>query len=209
MWLVPATEYVSSFGCVRYSTLRQFPWSRELWALLLDRMFQAGTRLVVFDLVFSPPDDGDPVFRAALDRYRDKVVIGANFDLSQASVQGGAALNAVNVPPNASLIPPPQMEDDRVGYVIFYPDFIDPKIRSARYTITDRQLARGWPQHQLFAAGIACRSAVTIRYHLAAEEIRRLLNDWLRCADRFTCPHGRPVVLSMSEVEMEKYFKRR
>jgi DNA mismatch repair protein MutL len=59
------------------------------------------------------------------------------------------------------------------------------------------------------AAGIACRSAVTIRYHLAAEEIRRLLNDWLRCADRFTCPHGRPVVLSMSEVEMEKYFKRR
>jgi DNA mismatch repair protein MutL len=59
------------------------------------------------------------------------------------------------------------------------------------------------------AAGIACRSAVTVRYHLAAEEIRRLVNDWLRCADRFTCPHGRPVVLSMSEEEMERYFKRR
>jgi DNA mismatch repair protein MutL len=59
------------------------------------------------------------------------------------------------------------------------------------------------------AAEIACRSAVTIRYHLAPEEIRRLLSDWLRCADRFTCPHGRPVVLSMSEEELEKYFKRR
>ncbi len=59
------------------------------------------------------------------------------------------------------------------------------------------------------AAGIACRSAVTIRYHLAPEEIRRLLSDWLRCADRFTCPHGRPVVLSMSEEEMERYFKRK
>ena len=59
------------------------------------------------------------------------------------------------------------------------------------------------------AAQIACRSAVTIRYHLAPEEIRRLLADWLRCADRFTCPHGRPVVLSMSEEELEKYFKRR
>ncbi len=59
------------------------------------------------------------------------------------------------------------------------------------------------------AAGIACRSAITIRYHLAPEEIRRLLSDWLRCADRFTCPHGRPVVLSMSEDEMERYFKRR
>ncbi|MEO8189234.1 MAG: DNA mismatch repair endonuclease MutL [Acidobacteriota bacterium] len=59
------------------------------------------------------------------------------------------------------------------------------------------------------AAGIACRSAITVRYHLAAEEIRRLLSDWLRCEDRFTCPHGRPVVLSMSEEEMERYFKRR
>lgn len=59
------------------------------------------------------------------------------------------------------------------------------------------------------AAGIACRSAVTIRYHLAPEELRRLLFDWLRCADRFTCPHGRPVVLSMSEEELERYFKRR
>ena len=58
-------------------------------------------------------------------------------------------------------------------------------------------------------AALACRSAVTIRYHLAPEEIRHLLSDWMRAADRFTCPHGRPVVLSMSEEELEKYFKRR
>jgi DNA mismatch repair protein MutL len=59
------------------------------------------------------------------------------------------------------------------------------------------------------AASLACRSAVTIRYHLAPEEIRRLLFDWGKTADRFTCPHGRPVVLSMTEEELEKYFKRR
>jgi DNA mismatch repair protein MutL len=59
------------------------------------------------------------------------------------------------------------------------------------------------------AAGLACRSAVTIRYHLAPEEIRRLLSDWAKTADRFTCPHGRPVVLSMTEEDLEKYFKRR
>ena len=59
------------------------------------------------------------------------------------------------------------------------------------------------------AVSLACRSAVTIRYHLAPEEIRHLLSDWARAADRFTCPHGRPVVLSMSEEDLEKYFKRR
>jgi DNA mismatch repair protein MutL len=58
-------------------------------------------------------------------------------------------------------------------------------------------------------ASLACRSAVTIRYHLAPEEIRRLLADWAKTADRFTCPHGRPVVLSMTEEDLEKYFKRR
>jgi DNA mismatch repair protein MutL len=59
------------------------------------------------------------------------------------------------------------------------------------------------------AAALACRSAVTIRYHLAPEEIRRLLADWMKTSDRFTCPHGRPVVLLMTDEELEKYFKRR
>jgi DNA mismatch repair protein MutL len=59
------------------------------------------------------------------------------------------------------------------------------------------------------AATIACRSAVTIRYHLAPEEIRRLLGDWMKTGDRFTCPHGRPTVLLTSDEDLEKYFKRR
>jgi DNA mismatch repair protein MutL len=59
------------------------------------------------------------------------------------------------------------------------------------------------------AASLACRSAVTIRYHLAPEEIRHLIAEWSKTQDRFTCPHGRPVVLSMTEEELERYFKRR
>jgi adenylate cyclase len=89
---------------------RPFPWSREVWALLLDRLFAAGARLVVFDFIFSPPNDGDPAFHAALDRYRDKVVLGANFDMEKA---------AQEVTPNDMLIPPPQLLDQRVGFVNF------------------------------------------------------------------------------------------
>ena len=44
------------------------------------RLFASGARLVMFDLIFNPPNDGDPAFHAALDRYRGKVVVGANFD---------------------------------------------------------------------------------------------------------------------------------
>src|ERR1700730_5697207 len=121
-----------------------FPWSREVWALLLDRLFGAGARLVMFDIIFNNPNKGGPAFHAALDRYRDKVVVGANFDLSQASQSGGGF--AQTVVPNSVLIPPPQMQDSRVGYVNFFPDRLDQKIRAVRYTITDMQLAQMPPQ---------------------------------------------------------------
>jgi adenylate cyclase len=118
-----------------------YPWSRELWGLLLDRLFQAGARLVMFDIVFDKPGEGDDTFRAALDRYHDRVVIGANFDLSHLRDQGELI---VNVPPSSSLISPPQMKDDRVGSVIIFPDPLDSRIRSVSYRFTELQL-RGFP----------------------------------------------------------------
>jgi adenylate cyclase len=95
-------------------------------------LFGAGAREVVFDMIFSPPNDGDPAFHAALDRYRDKVVMGANFDVANA---------AQAVTPNNTLIPPPQLQDNRVGFVNFWADPIDGKIRAVTYRVTDRQLA--------------------------------------------------------------------
>ena len=76
-------------------------------------------------------------------------------------------------------------------------------------TLAEEGAASPDARRDRIAASLACRSAVTIRYHLAPEEIRRLVSDWGKTADRFTCPHGRPVVLSMTEAELEKYFKRR
>jgi CHASE2 domain-containing sensor protein/tRNA A-37 threonylcarbamoyl transferase component Bud32 len=109
-----------------------FPWSREIWARLLDRLFESGARLVIIDLLFNPPREGDQIFREALDRYRDRVVMIANFDHEK-----GNEL----VLPNADLIPPPAQYDDRVGFVNFWPDEQDGKSRAARFFTSDRQLA--------------------------------------------------------------------
>lgn len=119
-----------------------YPWSREVWALLLDRLVGAGARLVMFDVIFGTPKDGDAELRAALERYHDKVVVGANVDMAAEREVG---VLAKNTPPSATLIPAPQMQDDRVGYVVFFPDWLDKKIRSVRYTVTDKQLARQPP----------------------------------------------------------------
>ena len=125
-----------------------FPWSREVWARLLDRLFESGARLVIFDLLFDPPNEGDQIFRAALDRYRDRVVIGANFDL-----ENGNEL----VSPNADLIPPPAQYDDRVGYVNYWDDKQDGKLRAARFFTSERQLAgqKPSPSDRLCASLVA------------------------------------------------------
>src|SRR5256714_6090877 len=130
-------EELEGNRALQLMTERPFPWSRELWALLLDKLFAAGARVVMFDLLFNPPNEGDPTFHAALDRYRDKVVVSANFDF-----QNGAQA----ITPNDTLIRPPQLQDNRVGFVNFWPDAIDGKTRAATYRVTNRQLAGLAPQ---------------------------------------------------------------
>ena len=128
------TEEIANNRAFQLMTEKPFPWSREVWALLLDRLFAAGARLVIFDMLFNPPNDGDPAFHAALDRYHDKVVVGANFDMQNPNT-------LQEITPNNTLIPPPQLLDNRVGFVNFWADPIDGKIRAVTYRVTVRQLA--------------------------------------------------------------------
>jgi CHASE2 domain-containing sensor protein len=72
------------------------------------------------------------------------VVLGANFDFSAVVGTDGGFAKAV--PPSTTLIPAPGIYDDRVGYVAFFPDPLDGKIRTIRFQITDLQLAREAPR---------------------------------------------------------------
>src|ERR1043166_4139625 len=131
--LPPLTaEEIASNRAFQLMTEKPYPWSREVWALLLDRLFGAGARLVIFDMIFDKPNEGDSIFHAALDRYRAGVVLGANFDMANA---------AQAVMPNNALIAPPQLLDDRVGFVNFWADPIDGKIRAATYRVTESQVS--------------------------------------------------------------------
>jgi adenylate cyclase len=126
-------EELANNRALQLMTERPFPWSREVWSLLLDRLFGAGARLVMFDFVCNPPNDGDPAFREALDRYRDRVVVGANID------ESGTHQIVV---PNTSIIPPPPLQDDRVGFVNFWSDSVDGIVRGIYFTRSERDVAR-------------------------------------------------------------------
>lgn len=55
---------------------------------------------------------------------------------------------------------------------------------------------------------MACKSAIKAGHKLSLLEMNELINTLRLCDSPFTCPHGRPTIIKMSETELEKKFKR-
>ncbi len=62
--------------------------------------------------------------------------------------------------------------------------------------------------HEL-AAALSCREAVKVNDVLSEEEQRVLLQDLVATENPYRCPHGRPIVLRLSQEEMERRLGRR
>jgi CHASE2 domain-containing sensor protein len=108
---------------------RRFPWSREVYGLILERLVQAGARVVAFDLTFPGPSDDDSKFRAALDRYADHVVIGSNF------------VDGTLTRPSDTLIEQTSPINNRIGYTNFWADD-DDVVRRGRFHATFEQVRK-------------------------------------------------------------------
>lgn len=55
---------------------------------------------------------------------------------------------------------------------------------------------------------IACKSAVKANMKMSVTEMEALVRNVLRLKNINTCPHGRPIIITMSKREIEKEFKR-
>ena len=55
---------------------------------------------------------------------------------------------------------------------------------------------------------MACKAAVKQGDRLDRMEIERLLKDWKKYPDHYTCPHGRPVAIKFTQKELNKKFHR-
>jgi DNA mismatch repair protein MutL len=59
------------------------------------------------------------------------------------------------------------------------------------------------------AASLSCRAAIKVNHSLTEEEQRALLRDLGEADNPYRCPHGRPIVLRLSQEEMERRLGRR
>lgn len=109
---------------------QEWPWPRAIYAKILERLVDAGAKVVAIDVLFPATREGDEEFRAALDQYRDRVVVACNFG----SRKREGKMDTLEFPAD-SLIEPAAPLDDRVAFINFWPD-PDSVIRHVRYRIT-------------------------------------------------------------------------
>jgi adenylate cyclase len=108
-------------------TMRQpWPWDRSVHAAILEKLMAAGAKVVVFDFVFASETEGDEVFARALEKYKDRVVIGAM--ISDDAGEMGRTRKVVK--PNARLLL--SGTESVIGLVTVWPD-PDGVVRRVRY----------------------------------------------------------------------------
>ncbi len=77
--------------------------------------------------------------------------------------------------------------------------------------IGDLSLESGVMSEEIFVAklsAMACKAAVKGNSMLSPIEAEALIDQLLKLENPYNCPHGRPTIISMSERELEKKFKR-
>jgi len=82
-----------------------WPWDRRIYAAILDKLMDAGAKVVMFDFVFASKTDGDDDFAKALQKYKDRVAIGELFNPEEtANSQSVNELSIKVTPPNSRLL---------------------------------------------------------------------------------------------------------
>jgi DNA mismatch repair protein MutL len=54
----------------------------------------------------------------------------------------------------------------------------------------------------------SCKASIKANHKLTEQEVEALLSRLAECKQPYTCPHGRPIVISFSSYDLEKLFKR-
>lgn len=55
---------------------------------------------------------------------------------------------------------------------------------------------------------MSCKRSIKANHYLSEQQARQLLNDLSHCQNPYNCPHGRPVMVKMTNYEIERLFKR-
>jgi len=97
---------------------------------------------------------------------------------------------------------PPELEPEAIDQVV--EDILD------RATTLDGVPERAAEElSEEIAASLSCRGAIKVNHQLSRQEQQALLEDLVTTDNPYRCPHGRPIILRLSQEEMERRLGRR
>jgi DNA mismatch repair protein MutL len=59
------------------------------------------------------------------------------------------------------------------------------------------------------AASLACQAAIKVHRPLTGEEMARVVSELLQSSNPFACPHGRPIIVDIRHLDIERHFHRK
>lgn len=114
---------------------QRYPYPRRVWALLADRLFQAGAKMVFLDLTFSAETNASTednrLLHEAVEKYSGKLILGAKYDIFQA----GKMPQITFVDPVVELVGPGGVLKHKVGCLNFF-TYGDNVVRTLMPSIT-------------------------------------------------------------------------
>jgi adenylate cyclase len=129
-----------------------FPWSRVVYAEMIERLLSAGAECVVLDIHFPQPGPGDDALSKVIEANPGRVILGAVLDVRE-EVDG--SLNVVYSPPADSI---GSQGGGSEGFVNFWPDR-DGVVRTVDFetTLSETKGSAPLPGEQVFfsLAGVA------------------------------------------------------
>jgi DNA mismatch repair protein MutL len=59
------------------------------------------------------------------------------------------------------------------------------------------------------AASLACQAAIKVHRPLGGDEMAKLVAALLDSSNPFACPHGRPIIVDIKHIDIERHFHRK
>jgi len=96
------------------------------------------------------------------------------------------------------------------AYPHWFPQGAEPKIieEMAEWILTEKTAIDLAKLREKAAILCACKASIKANQSLTLAEMDALLQRLSQCNQPYTCPHGRPIVISFSAYELAKMFKR-
>jgi adenylate cyclase len=176
-----------------------WPWSREVYASLAERLLRAGARGVIFDLLLTKPGNGDDILRATIARYQGRILLGENFAANTFS--GNLEAPSLDLP-TETVVPNDNPGNPSLGYVNFWPGY-GGVVRSAHYWTTIEQLAGYAPPAAITPqtpTSLAARGA----HWLGMPTLKR---PFVPRLIRFSGPPGTYVPMPVYQAFIPKYWR--